>query len=105
MKQRRKNTWTKWRELISEQARSGQTVTAFCRERGLCRSYFFAWKKRLGEDTTTKFLEVQLRDAASSAPRDTRVEIRLPNGRSLVVGRGFDIEHVRALLALVETAS
>lgn len=105
MTRRTKKAWTKWRELISEQARSGQTVTAFCRERGLGRSYFFAWKKRLGEDTTTKFLEVQLRDAAPSPPRDTRVEIRLPNGRSLVVGRGFDIEHVRALLALVETAS
>ena len=105
MKQRTKKAWTKWRELISEQARSGQTVTAFCRERGLCRPYFFVWKKRLGEDTTTKFLEVQLRDAASSPLRDTRVEIRLRNGRSLVVGRGFDIEQVRALLALVETAS
>lgn len=105
MKRRTKKAWTKWRELISEQARSGQTVNAFCRERGLCRPYFFAWKKRLGEDITTKFLEVQLRDAAPSSPRDTRVEIRLPNGRSLLVGRGFDIEHVRALLALVETAS
>lgn len=105
MKRRTKNAWTKWRELISEQARSGQTVTAFCRERGLCRPYFFVWKKRLREDTTTKFLEVQLRDAASGAPRDTRVEIRLPNGRSLVVGREFDAEQVRALLALVETAS
>jgi hypothetical protein len=29
----------------------------------------------------------------------------LQNGRSLVVGRGFDAEHVRALLAVVETAS
>src|SRR5258708_39773023 len=91
--------WTKWRELISEQARSGQTVTAFCRERGLCRPYFFVWKKRLGEDTTTQFLEVQLRETTPSAVRDTRVEIRLSNGRSLLVGRGFDAEHVRALLA------
>jgi hypothetical protein len=30
------------------------------------------------------------------------VEIRLPNGRSLVVGPGFDADHVRALLALAE---
>ena len=105
MTRRTKKAWTKWRELISEQARSGQTVTAFCRERGLCRPYFFVWKKRLGEDTTTQFLEVQLRETTPSAVRDTRVEIRLSNGRSLVVGRGFDVEQVRALLALVETAS
>jgi hypothetical protein len=105
MKRRTKKAWTKWRELISEQARSGQTVTAFCRERGLCRPYFFAWKKRLRVDTTPKFLEVQLRETTPSAARDTRVEIRLSNGRSLVVGRGFDAEQVRALLVLVETAS
>src|SRR5437899_12905463 len=102
MPRRTKKAWTKWRELISEQARSGQTVTAFCRERGLCRPYFFVWKKRLGEDTTTQFLEVQLRETTPSAVRDTRVEIRLSNGRSLLVGRGFDAEHVRALLAVVE---
>ena|SRR5436853_1417979 len=102
MTRRTKKAWTKWRELISEQARSGQTVTAFCRERGLCRPYFFVWKKRLGEDTTTQFLEVQLRETTPSAVRDTRVEIRLSNGRSLLVGRGFDAEHVRALLAVVE---
>src|SRR5256884_6065921 len=99
MTRRTKKAWTKWRELISEQARSGQTVTAFCRERGLCRPYFFVWKKRLGEDTTTQFLEVQLRETTPSAVRDTRVEIRLSNGRSLLVVRGFDAEHVRALLA------
>src|SRR5258707_410347 len=101
MTRRTKKAWTKWRELNSEQARSGQTVTAFCRERGLCRPYFFVWKKRLGEDTTTQFLEVQLRETTPSAVRDTRVEIRLSNGRSLLVGRGFDAEHVRALLAVV----
>src|SRR5258707_4684019 len=100
MTRRTKKAWTKWRELISDQARSGQTVTAFCRERGLCRPYFFVWKKRLGEDTTTQFLEVQLRETTPSAVRDTRVEIRLSNGRSLLVGRGFDAEHVRALLAV-----
>jgi hypothetical protein len=105
MTRRTKKAWAKWRKLIAEQTRSGQTVTAFCRERDLCRPYFFVWKKRLGENPATRFLEVQLREDVPSATRDTCVEIRLANGRSLVVGRGFDAEHVRALLALVETAS
>jgi len=51
MTKRTKQAWTKWRRLIREQARSGQTVTAFCRDRGLCRPYFFTWKKRLQEGT------------------------------------------------------
>jgi hypothetical protein len=35
---------------------------------------------------------------------DSRIEVRLQNGRSLIVGRGFDAEHVRGLLAVVEAA-
>jgi hypothetical protein len=104
MTKRGKKAWTKWRRLVSEQARSGQTVTAFCRERALCRPYFFVWKKRLRKGTPTKFLEVRVKERAPSAPSEPRVEVRLKNGRSLVVERGFDAEHVRALLALVEAA-
>jgi hypothetical protein len=104
MTKRGRKAWAKWRRLISEQERSGQTVTAFCRERALCRPYFFVWKKRLRKSATTKFLEVRVQEPAPSASSDPRVEVRLQNGRSLVVGREFDAQHVRALLALVEAA-
>jgi hypothetical protein len=49
-------------------------------------------------------LEVQVAEPAPSMPDDSRIEVRLQNGRSLVVGRGFDAEHVRALLVVVESA-
>jgi hypothetical protein len=104
MTKRGRKTWAKWRRLVSEQERSGQTVTAFCRERALCRPYFFVWKKRLRKSAAAKFLEVQVKEPAPMAADDPRVEVRLQNGRSLVVGRGFDAEHVRALLAVVEAA-
>lgn len=104
MTKRTKKAWRKWRKLVSEQGRSGQTVTAFCRERGLCRPYFFVWKKRLCESAAAKFLEVQVAEPAPSMPDDSRIEVRLQNGRSLVVGRGFDAEHMRALLVVVENA-
>ena len=104
MSRRSKKAWAKWRRLVSEQARSGQTVTVFCRERALCRPYFFAWKKRLQESAVTKFLEVQVTERAPSRFGGADVEIRLQNGRSLMVRPGFDAEHVRALLAVVEAA-
>ncbi len=104
MTKRSKKAWTKWRRLVSEHARSGQSVKVFCREHGLCRPYFFVWKKRLEEDTPTKFLEVQVTGRVPSTPGDSSVEIRLRNGRSLMVRPGFDAEHVRALLAVVEAA-
>jgi transposase-like protein len=104
MNKRSKKAWTKWRRLVSEQARSGQTVKAFCREHGLCRPYFFVWKKRLEEDPPAKFLEVQVTEQGPSALEDSSIEIRLRNGRSLMVRPGFDAEHVRVLLAVVEAA-
>jgi transposase-like protein len=104
MIKRSKKAWIKWQRLVSEQARSGQSVKAFCGEHGLCRPYFFVWKKRLAEDTSTKFLEVQVAGHGSRMPGDSSVEIRLRNGRSLMVRPGFDAEHVRALLVVVEAA-
>jgi len=94
----------KWQRLVSQQARSGQSVKAFCGEHGLCRPYFFVWKKRLEEDSPTEFLEVQVAGHGPSAPGDSSIEIRLQNGRSLMVRPGFDVEHVRALLAVLEAA-
>ncbi|HTT18736.1 MAG TPA: hypothetical protein VMG82_07320 [Candidatus Sulfotelmatobacter sp.] len=79
-------------------------MRAFCQERNLCRPYFFVWKKRLEKDTAAKFLEVQVTAPGPSTPDDTSVEIRLRNGRSLMVRPRFDAEHVRALLAVVEAA-
>jgi len=112
----------KWQKLITEQARSGQSVAAFCRERELRRSHFWWWKKRL-RTPLTKFVEVKLtptvlegmatgpasrtevlaRHAANPLAGEGRVEVVLRNGRSLWVGRGFDAGHVRALAAVLES--
>ena len=128
-RERIKQALGKWRKLVSEQGRSGQSVAAFCGERGLCAPYFYTWRKRLREADAgqgvlraplAKFVEVKLvpagpglagagRDAGaasvSRAAGDVRVEILLKNGRSLRVGRGFDAELVRALVAVVESAA
>jgi nicotinamidase-related amidase len=110
--ERSKKVCAKWRKLVSEQVRSGQSVAAFCHERRLCAPHFFAWKKRLREarprqpqgGEAAQFVEVKLVAAASTAG-DSRVEIRLKNGRSVLVGPGFDAQHLRALLAVVESGA
>ena len=78
-------------------------MAAFCREQKLCAPHFYWWKKRLRENIATRFVEVQVAEPRPRVPDDSSIEIRLQNGRSLVVGRGFDAEHVRALLMVVET--
>jgi hypothetical protein len=103
-RKRNRNAWTKWHRLISEQMRSGKSVAALCREQKLRASHFYWWKKRLRENTAARFVEVQVAESPANLAGDSRIEVRLQNGRSLMVGRGFDPEHVRGLLAVVEAA-
>jgi hypothetical protein len=66
--------------LIYEQAGSGQSVAAFCRERQLYPSHFYWWKKRPGvavgpdaagrEIPRTEFVEVRLTPAMPEGVRD-----------------------------------
>ena len=109
MKQRSEQAFAKWRNLISEQGRSGQSVAAFCRERGLPNAYFFYWKKRLRQ-AATPFVAVQIANAKQAPARaalSTTIEVRLSHGRSrsLVVAPNFDADHLRGLLAVLESGS
>src|SRR5579864_7863662 len=104
MTHRRKRARTKWRKLVSQQAKSGQSVAAFCRGRGLCAPHFFAWRKRLAQAEGKKFVEVRVGPTAavSAAALDPAIEIGLGDGRCLRVRPGFDAGHLRAVLAVLE---
>jgi hypothetical protein len=107
MRKRGREAWAKWRALVSEQGRSGQSVAAFCRERGLCAPHFFAWKKRLSQATADQFVEVRVAGAGlaaqPTAAHSRAIEVRLGSGRSVLVEPGFDASHLRTLLAVLET--
>jgi len=76
-------------------------VAAFCRERGLCAPYFFAWKKRLSQAAGEKFVAVHVVEAGEPAA-SRAIEVRLCGGRSMLVEPGFDAAHLRAVLAVLE---
>ena len=107
MKQARTELLAKWRGLVSEQSQSGQTVRAFCHERGLRDSLFYDWKKRVRDVEAEKFVEVKLKEPGESqqpaAAHCPAIEIRLLKGRSLFIEPGFDGDHLRALLRVLET--
>jgi hypothetical protein len=109
MNERREQALAKWRSLVAEQEQSGQSVAAFCQTRELPQSQLIYWKRRLREIGRASFVEVQLaqpgaepRVRARTLGRPT-LEVRLKNGRSLMVAAGFDARHLRALLAVVES--
>lgn len=107
MRKRGREAWAKWRGLVSEQKGSGQSVAAFCRERGICAPQFFAWKKRLNQAGTEQFVAVRVVETGEPphplAVRRPAIEIRLSGGHSVIVEPGFDAGHLRAVVAALET--
>jgi hypothetical protein len=109
MNRHREEVRAKWRELLSEQEQSGESAAAFCRGRALCTRQFYYWKKQSQRGASPQFMEVQLvrshsRETHFRSALASPIEVRLGNGRSLVVGPDFDASHLRALLAVVESA-
>jgi transposase-like protein len=95
---------SKWSGLISEQSGSGETVEAFCRKRGLPTSQFYTWRKRLRRSAAEQFLVVQIAKPAAQPASSKRgaIEIRLAEGRSVLVELGFDPDHLRAVVTALE---
>jgi len=68
------------------------------------------WKKQMHEVARSQFVEVQvakpdLSQRHCGAALGSTIEVRLRNGRSLMVAPEFDSSHLRALLAVVESES
>jgi hypothetical protein len=107
MREREEAARGRWRGLISEQRASGQSVAAFCRERGLCAPQFYYWGKRLSQAAETNFVEAVIveQQPAVASVVCAGIELRLCGGYSLLVQPGFDACHLRALLAVLESGS
>jgi len=108
MGQHKEEDWARWRGLVSEQAASGTTVAAFCRDRGLRDWQMYEWKRRLRATSESPFIAVEIAStevASAATQKMSRVEIRHSRGWSVIVDPGFDASHLRRLLAVLETAS
>ena len=104
MRVRGKEAEAKWFGLIQEQEQSGQNVASFCRERGVPASQIFAWKRRMRERAVAAFIEVHggAEEASAGWRRNGAIEVRLAGGRSLLVEPGFNADHLRALITVLE---
>ena len=82
-----------WRQRITEQESSGQSIRAYCRERELKESAFYGWRGRLRkQNTPVRFTLVETKPA---------VETRLPLELLLVGGDRLRIPSDAATLKLV----
>jgi hypothetical protein len=99
-----------WQRTISEAARSGMSIRAFCRQRRLRESQFYWWQHKLrasrqagttrpsGNGRPASFALVS--DEAGGT--DAGIELVLGDGRKLRIRRGVDEETLRAVLAALE---
>jgi transposase-like protein len=100
-----------WQRTISEAARSGMSIRAFCRQRRLRESQFYWWQRKLragrkagptprpsGHGRPASFALVS--DEAGAT--DAGIELVLGEGRKLRIRQGVDEETLRAVLDALE---
>jgi transposase len=108
--------WSQDEKLAIVGEITGSTVCAVARRHNIAPSLLFRWKRELGgvpapERSEAGFVRVALpapitasagdKQVAQDAT-DGKIEIALPQGRRVVVGKGADIAMVRQILAMLE---
>jgi transposase-like protein len=103
---RRRWTEEDARLVLAALERSGKSVSAFAKERGLDAQRLYSWRRRFiavaGGDTTT-FRELTVRPS-SPATVESQFEISFPSGVHIRVPAGFDAAALARLLDVLTQA-
>jgi transposase-like protein len=106
--------------ILSEQRRSGKSVAAFAKERGLVPERLYWWqgrpkreaarsgRKRQSLGRAMKFAEVSPAPAirpSGGEDAEGRLEVVLTSGRRILVPRGFLADDMQRLMAVLEAAT
>ena len=99
-----KATEAKWRRLISEQERSGQTVREFSTARGIAAGTLFWWRSRLRR-RGKQLVPVEVVDAHATRNGGGVVvpcfEVQLDDAMSVRVPASFDEDELLRLLRVL----
>jgi transposase-like protein len=94
---------THWRTIIENQATSGVSIAAYCRDAQIKPSYFYVWRRKLREQPCVRgFLELipgRLADTASGIRILVNVKL------AIEVERGFDPSTLRAVIETLNRCS
>jgi hypothetical protein len=94
-----------WGGLLEERERSGMSLAAFARARGINRNTLLWWRyelRRRGHgDISGGLRQVRVVDGATPAPGDDGFEVRLSTGDVVYAPRGFDESALARLLAVL----
>ena len=94
-------------QLVAEYEAGGWSQVEFCRKQGLSLATLARYRKRHGEGNPAPgsrwlAVEVSASGAVAGGERASGLAVELPGGRRIEVGRGFDADTLKRLLAVVE---
>lgn len=109
VKTKRRRNAAEIEQLVAEYESSGLGRTVFCQQRGLSLSTLSRYRRRQ-ENTADegaegkRWLAVEVSDATAGVggERASGLAVVLARGRRIEVGRGFDTDTLKRLLAVVE---
>ena len=102
-----------WVDHIEAWRASGMSRAQYCQAHGLSRKTLDWWTWRLDQERressareAPRFVPVELAEVASPSPgpadpADDRIEIAVPGGVAVRVGRGFDAEALHRVLTVL----
>lgn len=86
----KKERATYWRELVQNQAQSGISAAAFCKNHQLNLQRFYFWRKRFQTESGARVTGAFLELVPSSKVREAGIRIRLDERLSIELDRHFD---------------
>jgi transposase-like protein len=85
-----------WSRLIAEHEASGQSLRAFCEERGIKQNSLYRWRKRLRDNQPVRFALLEPKEEIANGA--SGLEVILSGGERLRIGKGADAATLRLVL-------
>ena len=85
-----------WRQMVSEQKRSGLPVRTFCEQAKVNEHTFYNWRARQRQEEPVRFALVE---PITTAGTSEAIEVTLSTGERVRIGAGADAATVRVVLA------
>lgn len=79
-----------WRQRLTEQERRGVSVKQFCKDQGLTKCSFYAWRKRLRGPGPVRFALVERGTGRQEPAKGASLELVRATGERLRIGTGVD---------------
>lgn len=91
-----------WHNLIEQQRTSGESVSVFCIEHGLCSTAFYSWRKRFRSQEANPAQFVRLEQPPSNQSSGSWISLTTPQGFRLECNGSIDPQRIAEMLTVLD---